>query len=438
MTTIADGAPLESPRISGRSIAAVILGNWFEFYDFIVYTFFAVMIAEAYFPGTNEFLKLLASLVTFGVGFVTRPLGAAVIGAYADRAGRKAALTLTLMLMAIGSAVVGLTPSYASIGIWAPIILLAARLLQGFSCGGEVGPATTYLMEAAPAHRRAALTSWQGQSQQLASMMGAGVGVLLAFTLSKGDLYSWGWRVPFLLGILIAPVGLYIRRQLPETMDKTQAHASGGAVLWDLLRNHWWPVVLGMLIICGGTVSTYVFNFMTTYAIHTLHVCEQVATTLTFTGAVVSMVGLSLGAWAADRFPRKPVLVLTRVLFIAAIYPAWLALTTSVSGGDCSASDRGVLTLVGLNMVLSFLFSLGIGGSYAFLTEAFPRAVRSSGLAILYALGVTIFGGTTQPVVLWLIDRLHDPLVPAWYQIAANVAATIAVILLVPSKDAER
>jgi MFS family permease len=423
------------PAISNRSIIAVIIGNWFEFYDFIVYTFFAVMIADAFFPGDDAFLRLLASLITFGVGFATRPIGAAVIGAYADRAGRKAALTLTLLLMAAGSAVVGLTPSYASIGIWAPIILVAGRLLQGFSCGGEVGPATAYLMEAAPAHRRAALTSWQAQSQQLASIVGAGIGVLLAFTLTHDQLYEWGWRVPFLLGILIAPLGLYIRRQLPETIEKHEMHESTSAVLWELLTNHWRAVLLGIFVICGGTVSTYVFNFMTTYAIKTLHICEKIATTLTFTGAVASIVGLWLGAWAADTFPRKPVLVVTRLIFVVSIYPAWQILAAVQGTGDCTTIDQGAMTLIGLNMGLNFLFSTGIGGSYAFLTEAFPKPVRASGLAILYALGVMIFGGTTQPIILWLIEKFHDPMVPAWYQIAANLAAVIAIVLLRPDKD---
>lgn len=435
MTAVAADTKSATPAISSRSIIAVVIGNWFEFYDFIVYTFFAVMIAEAFFPGTDSFLKLLGSLITFGVGFATRPLGAAVIGAYADRVGRKAALTLTLMLMAVGSAVVGLTPSYATIGIWAPITLLAGRLLQGFSCGGEVGPATAYLMEAAPPHRRAALTSWQAQSQQLASIVGAGVGVILAFTLSHDQLYDWGWRIPFLLGILIAPLGLYIRSQLPETIEKHEMHESATAVLWTLLRDHWGTVLLGVFIICGGTVSTYVFNFMTTYAINTLHICEKIATTLTFTGAVAAIGGLWLGAWAADTFPRKPVLIVARVVYIAAIYPAWQILASIQGNGDCGTIDQSALTLIGLNMVLNFLFSTGIGGSYAFLTEAFPKAVRSSGLAILYALGVMIFGGTTQPIILWLIEKLHDPLAPAWYQIAANLAATIAIFLLRPSKE---
>lgn len=431
MTAAADakGAPTQ---ITNRSLVAVVIGNWFEFYDFIVYTFFAVMIAQAIIPGDN---KLMWSLIIFGLGFVARPLGAAVIGAYADRAGRRAAMTLTLMMMAGGAAVVGLTPTYETAGIWAPIILLTGRLIQGFSCGGEVGPATSYLMEAASPNRRAALTAWQGHSQQLATIAGAGMGVILAFTLSKEQLYDWGWRVPFLVGILIAPVGLYIRSQLPETIEKHEMHESGGAVLWELLRNYWPQVILGMFIICGGTVSTYIFNFMTTYAITTLHVCEQLATTLSFTGAIISMIGIGIGAWAADYFPRKPVLIMTRLIFIAAIWPAWQILASIRGDGSCSGFDASAYTLIGVNMTLNFLFSLGIGGTYAFLTEAFPKPVRASGLAILYALGVTVFGGTTQPVILWLIEAMNDPLAPAWYQIAANLASIVAIILLVPHKE---
>ena len=191
-----------------RGRVAVIIGNFLEFYDFLVFTFFAVMIGNAFFPGESEIARLLGALATFGAGFLTRPVGAAVIGAYADRAGRRTALSLTLVLMSIGSAMVALTPSYAQIGLAAPVILLLARLIQGFSAGGEVSAATTYLLESAPKHQRAAVTSWQGQSQQLATIAGSLVGVVLAAALSREQLYAWGWRVPFLLGILVGPVGL--------------------------------------------------------------------------------------------------------------------------------------------------------------------------------------------------------------------------------------
>jgi Arabinose efflux permease len=411
-----------------KGVVAVVIGNWLEFYDFLVFTFFAVMIGEAFFPGESEIGRLLGALATFGLGFFTRPLGAAVIGAYADRVGRRAALTLTLMLMAIGSAVVGLTPTYAQIGLAAPVILVFARLIQGFSCGGEVGPATTYLLESAPPEKRAALTAWQGYSQQLAVFFGSLAGVILSATLTSDQLYAWGWRVPFIMGAFIAPVGLYIRRQLPETIDQSQSSRSTKAVLGDVVRHHSRAVVLGVLIICGGTISTYVFNYMATYAITTLHLSPTVATTLTLTGSVAQIAGMAFGVWV-DRFGRKQMLVLSRVVFVMIVYPSYLVLTSPLATPT---------TIVATNMFINFVFAIGFGAAYAFLSEAFPKSVRSTGLAIPYALGVTIFGGTTQFVVAWLIDWTKDPMVPAWYQIIANIVSIIGVLLLVPHREVVR
>lgn len=399
---------------------AVIIGNWLEFYDFLVFTFFAVMIGDAFFPGESEISRLLGALATFGAGFITRPLGAAIIGAYADRVGRRAALTLTLMLMAMGSLVVAVTPPYAQIGLAAPIILLAARLIQGFSAGGEVGAATTYLLESAPPEKRAAITAWQGHSQQLAIFFGSLVGIILAAVLTKEQLYAWGWRIPFLLGALVAPVALYIRRQLPETIAADTAHHSTKGVLADLFRHHGRAIVCGIFVICGGTVSTYIFNFMTTYAITTLKLSATVGTTLTLTGAIASIMGFAVGAWA-DRFGRKPMLVAARVVFVLILYPAYRILTSP---------DATATTIIAINAMLNFVFAIGIGAMYVYLSEAFPRAVRSSGLGLVYSLGVAIFGGTTQFVVAWLIDWTKDPMVPAWYQIAANLAAIAAILLM--------
>jgi MFS family permease len=406
--------------VKGR--VAVIIGNWLEFYDFLVFTFFAVMIGDAFFPGDSEIGRLLGALATFGAGFLTRPLGAAIIGGYADRVGRRAALTLTLMLMALGSVLVALTPPYAQIGIAAPIILVIARLIQGFSAGGEVGAATTYLLESAPPEKRATVTAWQGHSQQLAIFFGSLAGVVLAALLTKEQLYAWGWRVPFLVGALIAPVALYIRRQLPETITADTAHRSTGGVLADLLRHHRRAIVCGIFVICGGTVSTYVFTYMTTYAITTLGLSAAVGTTLTLTGAVASIAGFAIGAWA-DRFGRKPMLVGTRIVFLLVLYPAYRGITSP---------DATATTIIAINLLLNFVFSAGIGGMYVFLSEAFPAPVRSSGLGLVYSLGVAIFGGTTQFVVAWLIDWTKEPMVPAWYQIAATVAAIVAILLLAP------
>lgn len=424
-------------KIPARAVIAVVIGNWLEFYDFIVYTFFAVMIGHTFFPAElmakefskseADFLSLLASLATFGAGFFTRPIGAAVIGAYADRAGRRAAMTVTILLMALGTAMVALTPGYAQIGMAAPVILVVARLIQGFSCGGEVGPATTYLLESAAPNQRAALTAWQGISQQFAGIMGTVFGLALAATLSKEDLYDWGWRVPFLIGILIGPVGLYIRRMLPETIEKHETHESGVAVLKHLFAHSTIPVVLTVLCIVGPTVSTYVSNYMTTYAITTLKLPAETGMFATLCGYIVSLVGIPLGAWAADRIGYKVSVLVPRILFCAIVYQAYVMLT---------APAMTIETLIGVSIVLNFILALANGGLYALVTQAFPKAVRSSGLSVAYALSVTVFGGTTQFIVTWLIHQLNDPLVPAWYQIGANAISIVAVLLITAHAEA--
>jgi MFS family permease len=411
-----------------KGVVAVVIGNWLEFYDFLVFTFFAVMIGDAFFPAGSEIGRLLGALATFGVGFVTRPLGAAIIGPYADRAGRRAALTLTLLLMALGSAMIALTPSYSQIGLAAPIILVLARLIQGFSCGGEVGPATTYLLESAPLHKRAALTAWQAHSQALATIMGSGIGLILAANLTRSQLYAWGWRIPFMVGVLVAPVALYIRRQLPETISARHMQRSSADVLRELTRDHLRPVILGVLIICGGTISTYVANYMTTFALTTLRLPATIATMLTLTGGVGQIIGFATGVWA-DRFGRKRVLIAWRVALIVIVYPLFKIMT---------APDTGATTIAIANFGFNILFAAGVGASYAFMAEAFPQSVRSSGLAILYAMGVMIFGGTTQFVVAWLIDVTKAPMVPAYYMMVANVATIAGLSLMVPHDEVVR
>ena len=423
-----------SRQVPARAVIAVVIGNWLEFYDFVVFTFFALMISQAFFPpelmsGSEEqkqFLSLLAALATFWAGFITRPIGALVIGAYADRAGRKAAMTLTIMLMALGTAIVALTPAYSVIGIWAPLLLVFGRLIQGFSCGGEVGPATSYLLETAPPNRRAALTAWQGTSQQFAGVAGTGLGLFLAASLSKEDLYDWGWRIPFLVGLLILPVGIYIRSVLPETMDKHEAHESSAAVLSALFSQHWWSIVLGILIIVGPTISTYVSGYMTTYVIRTLGLPADVGMLVTLVGYIAAIAGIPIGAWIADRIGVKVSILVPRIIFVLVVFQAFVLIT---------AKGVSVETLLGVNIVLNFLLAMSYGGLYVLLTEAFPKAVRSSGLSIAYAVSVTVFGGSTQLVVTWLMQQLNDPLVPAWYQVGANVLSIIAVLLIATRRN---
>jgi MFS family permease len=291
-----------------------------------------------------------------------------------------------------------------------------------------VGPATTYLLEAAPPDKRAALTAWQAYSQQLASIMGAGFALILAATLTRDQLYAWGWRVPFLVGVLIAPVAFYIRRQLPETISAHQTERSTAAVLGELWRGHSRAVIFGILIICGGTVATYVLNYMTTYAITTLKLSAAVGSTLGLTNSAAQLAGLAVGVWL-DRHGRKRMLVLSRAAFLLVVYPVYLILTSPTAS---------IAVIVAGNSFLGFVFAIGIGPVYAFMAEAFPQSVRSSGLAILYAMGVMIFGGTTQFVVAWLIDATGNPMVPAWYQIVTTGASIVGVALMTPHPEVLR
>lgn len=417
------GEGRQAAAVPKRAIFATVLGNWLEFFDFTVYALFAVTIGKQFFPVESASGQLLLSLATFGVGFIMRPLGGIVIGAYADRVGRKAALTLTIGLMALGTAILGLTPSYAEIGLAAPALIVLARLLQGFSAGGELGAATTYLLELAPQGRRGLYGSWQYASQGLATLAASLMGFGLAEALTPEAMDSWGWRVPFLFGLLIGPVGLYIRRHMDETAHPGGTHDSAGAVLRTLVSQHAGLIVIGVLTIMGGTISSYIIGkYMTTYALHTLHMPAGIAMLASVVSGCVVAFGSVLGGWLSDRFGRRPLMVLPRLMFVLAVYPAFLLIT-----GD--RTPQTLLLMVGL---LSLFQTMSGAVGILALPECFPRAVRSSGLAITYALGVTIFGGSAQVVVTWLLDVTGNPMALAWYLVATNLVTTVALLLLRP------
>jgi Arabinose efflux permease len=281
--------------ISRKAVAAAVAGNALEFYDFVIYAYFAVYIGHAFFPVGGEFGSLLLSAATFGVGFFTRPLGAVLIGAFADRAGRKPAMILTVVLITVGTLGMAVTPAYASIGIAAPIIVVACRLVQGLALGGEVGPATALLIEAAPPNRRALYASWQLASQGIAVAVGGMLGVAVSMSLSAGQLAAWGWRIPFVVSLALVPVAVYIRRSLPETFEggdgRTTSEVVGGVV-----RNHRRYLVLGVLIMLSGAVSSQIGNYMTTYAIHTLKLPPTIAQTAPLVGGVLTFVLRCLAA----------------------------------------------------------------------------------------------------------------------------------------------
>jgi MFS family permease len=409
-------------------VGAAILGNALEFYDFTVYAAFATWLAKAFFPADNPNTSLLLTVATFGVGFVARPLGGVVIGAYADRYGRKPAMTLTIWLMAFGTGTIGLLPTYDQIGLLAPVLLVFARLLQGFSAGGEMGPATTYLLESAPPHRKGFFGSWQLASQNMGSLLSAMIGLLLALLITPGANDSWGWRVPFLLGIVIAPVGYFIRRNLDETLNAEEAHSTMGGVLSDILANHWAKILLCILLISGATISQYFFLYTTTYAINTLHYSQSWAMATNFVTFISGTIFALLGGALADRYGLKAVTIVPRIIVTLLLYPA---LQLVVSSGS-------PLVFVVTSATLIAFHAMSSGAGIILIPLIFPAIVRTAGLSIAYALGVTIFGGTAQFVFTWIIGATGDKLSWVWYVIAMSTISLIATMALRLPEDVGR
>ncbi|MFJ1258291.1 MFS transporter [Cupriavidus sp. CuC1] len=411
----------KSRSSSKGSIIAVVAGNALEFYDFTVYAFFAVFIGKAFFPSFSPASQLIASVAVFGVGFVARPIGGILIGAYADRAGRKAALTLTIGLMAVGTAIIAFTPSYQSIGLAAPVLVVIGRLLQGFSAGGETGPATTYLLEMASDGRRGFYTSWQLATQGIAALLGGLVGYIVSSVLSEHALADWGWRIPFVLGLLIAPVGLYIRKRLHETLDAETAVKGTGELVSTIVRGHLPDLFLSCCVLIGPTVTVYIVgHYMTTYGIRVLHLPTSTSMLVGLTTGAVGMVTALVAGLLYDRFPRTKLIVVPQCLTVLAILPmfAWV-----VANGTGSV----FLTMIA---VLTFLRVLMAPFQLCFIPEIFPKAIRSTCVSICYSVPTTIFGGSAQLVVAWIGSITPNPMSPAWYVIATNTVSLVAVIWL--------
>jgi MFS family permease len=383
------------------------------------------MIGRAFFPATNPQVGLLLSVATFGVGFFARPLGGILIGAYADRFGRRPAMTLTIWLMALGSGMIGLLPTYNQIGVLAPILLVVARLIQGFSAGGEMGPATTYLLESAPPGRQCFFGSWQLASQNIGGIISGVVGIVLALVMSPETTNGWGWRVPFLLGILIAPIGFYIRRNLDETLEAEDAHGSMSAVLSDVLSRHWSKVALCILVISGATVTQYFFIYTTTYAITTLGYSPAVGMGATLTVGIMGTIFAVVGGVVADRVGVKTVAIVPRILVTVLLYP-------TIHLVVFSNSPTVFIVMVGLLMIPHAMAS---AAAIILVPKIFPAAVRTSGLSIAYALGVTIFGGTAQVAFTWIIGATGDKLFWVWYIVALSIVSLLGTIAIrVPSE----
>ena len=409
-----------------RNIAAATAGNALEFYDFVTYAFFAIQIGHTFFPQKSEYASLMLSLATFGAGFVTRPIGGIFIGSYADRVGRRPAMILSFLMMGCAIVVMALIPSYAQIGLIAPILVVIARMVQGFALGGEVGPTTAYLLESAPPHSRGLAVSWQGASQGIAAAAAGLVGFVLAATMSPAMLSSTGWRIAFLIGALTLPFGLWIRKRLPETLHEAETHAiavSTGQSIAQIFRENARIILLGLVVVASGTIGTYVFNYLTTFAQGTLKLSPFVAFTASVCQSVASLVAVLFGGWLSDRIGRRPVMIYPRVVFLVLLLPIYYWVVQA----------RNLQALIIGPSILSVFGSMSGGAFYAALSESLPKRIRGTTFATIYAFSVAVFGGTTQLVITWLIHATGSPLAPAYYLFCAASLGTMAITLILES-----
>jgi len=395
-------------------VLPVGVGNALAFYDFMVFAFFAVPIARAFFPSSRTSSDLLISLVVFGLGFITRPIGAIVIGYYGDRVGRTPAMVLSFALMRIGVVGLAITPSYAHIGFGAPILLLLFRALQGFAIGGEVGPSTAFLIEAAPLHRRSLYASIQQATQGAAIVMAAVVAFVLTSLLTTESLQAWGWRVAFLVGAAIVPIGLYIRRRLPEELEK-----SDSVTAFETTPLESWSVAsLGLLILGSMTISTYTLGYMNTFAQESLNLSPRVALGATLVNGVALMVAAPLSGMLCDRYGRKPVMLCGVAALIILVIPCF----------HIVIDMRTVASLYIVTGVLSVGVQIAAVAVLTAVAETLPRSVRSIGLGAIYALAIAIFGGSAQSMVSLLVEATGSSLAPGFYMTGALVIGGIAML----------
>jgi len=396
-------------------LAGVMLGNALEFYDFLIFSFFAVQIGQAFFPAASPQTSLLSALATFGAGFLTRPLGAMVIGGLGDRLGRRPMLLVSFALIGLSTLGLAVAPDYASIGLAAPVIVVLCRLVQGFALGGEVGASSAFLAEVAPPGRRGRYVSLQFVGHGLAMLAAGSVGVGLSSVMDDGALATWGWRIAVGLGVAVVPIGLILRGTLPETM-----HPKVSAEPAPRLATYRGVAIFAFLTMLSGTIATYVLGYMTTYAKTVLLLPSGVSFGAAVSVGVAYTLGSVVAGAGSDKLGRRPVMIWPMAIATALILPGFWLLSHL----------PGPTTLYGVSFVLRFLIAMAAATAFIALTEALPLRVRSGAIAVIYAVATSVFGGSTQFVVAWLTGVTGDPLAPAWYMLVAALLGLVAMVLV--------
>jgi MHS family proline/betaine transporter-like MFS transporter len=420
-------AALAKPPSMNRLIVAATIGNVLEWFDFVVYGFFAVTLAEVFFPAGNPTVSLLITFSAFGLAYLVRPLGAIVVGGYTDRAGRKAGLLLSIALMMIGTTLMAVTPSYATIGLAAPIIITIARLLQGFSVGGEFGSAVSFLSEHGGA-RRGFAASWQFATGGMITALASLFGVALTTLLTHQQLVDWGWRIPYFFGMLVGPAGLYLRAKVIETPEFLEAEKPPTIPLADLLRRHPIPVLLALGLSILSNSSFYILAYIPTYGVKTLHLPASTGFTATLIGGLILAVGCPFAGHWSDKLPRPLLMVITCSLFVLTSYPAFWLMAAWPSLAACIIAVAWLqLMKAGYSGVLPSL-----------LSEQFPVDTRAIGVALGFSTAVSIFGGLAPLVATWLIAATGSPLSPSYYLVFTALLSLFALIAIQQRSRARR
>ncbi len=402
-----------------KAVSAAVIGNVLEWYDFAVYAYVATTIARKFFPGQDETAALLSTFLAYGLGFVARPLGGIIIGHFGDTRGRKNALLLTIFLMAVGTVLIGVMPTYETIGFYAPLLLVAARLMQGFSAGGEWGTSTAFIVEWAPTGKRGLFGSFQQTSVVGGLLLGSGTAALINTLLSSGQMDAWGWRVPFLLGGLLGPIGMYMRRTMEETpayVAEAKKAPPADEASGPLLAAR----AFGFTIV--WTVCFYVLlNYMPTWTQKYMKLTAAQALWSNTIGLLALLVAIPTMGRLSDRFGRKPLLIACCICFVVVPYPVFhYLLSGSASYGQ----------LVVVQIVFALMISMFSGAGPAAIAEIFPTRNRSTWMTSGYALSVAIFGGFAPFISVWLIGRFDSPVAHSFYLVAAAVISTAVIMRL--------
>lgn len=405
-----------------RALIAAVIGTVLEWYDFVVYGFLAVTISRLFFPPSDDTVALLLTVATFGVGFVMRPVGAVVLGAYADAAGRRRALSVTVLLMALGTGLMGFAPTYADIGWWAPGIIVSARLIQGFSAGGELGGATAFMIEHARENARGLTASWQQACQAGALLFGSLIGAAVTGLLTKTELDSWGWRLPFLLGLLIGPVGFYIRNKIDESPAFVRLGAARAkSPVLQVLRNQGRQVACGFGLTIVWTVCTYFFLiYMPTYASRQLGLQQSSALLANSIALFALLVFVPIFGGLSDRVGRRPFLIVGASGIFVLSYPLIAILSAYPS----------VSTFLVVQVTMALLMAIYTGPAPAAIAELYPTNVRSTGLSIAYNFAVTLFGGFAPFIATWLIATTGNNLAPAYYVMISAAISSFTLLAM--------